>query len=266
MRSLAATILIIATGVMLALAPSFAHAATFEETIAKFSTDTYGDTEAAIPELTASGNPSALNIIEALTDGRLLFDAGTKLVAVQAKDGKLTNAATGEAIAGKGPAGLKPVRLNNRLRRALDGALGCSQPRVVDPSYSDFPGNFFPNSVAEVGFVNPAGGDFRLAPGSPYKGIATDGGDIGAELGVASAAELRASSTVESLTASSESSGGGCSLDPRGASSERASLVVSLGILILLAGRRRKAPQIPRRDAATPTLTPPSGDSQRAQT
>ena len=31
-------------------------------------------------------------------------------------------------------------------------------------------------------------------------------------------------------------------------------LVVSLGILILLAGRRRKAPQIPRRDAAPPTL------------
>jgi urea transport system permease protein len=124
MRSLAATIFVIATGVMLMLASGFAHAATFEETVAKFATDTYSDTEAAIPELTASGNPSALNIIEALTNGRLLFDAGTKLVALQAKDGKLTNAATGEAIAGKGPAGLKPVRLNNRLRRALDAALG----------------------------------------------------------------------------------------------------------------------------------------------
>jgi hypothetical protein len=114
----------------------------------------------------------------------------------------------------------------------------------VDPSlYSDFPGNFFPNSVAEVGFVNPAGGDFRLAPGSPYKGQATDGGDIGAELGVASAAGIRASSTVGSFAATGASSGGGCSLDPRGAQTERTSLALSLGVLILLAarGRRRRS-------------------------
>jgi hypothetical protein len=142
---------------------------------------------------------------------------------------------------------------NHALQTFLPGAVFTNNVLIgpyptaggVDPSlYSDFPGNFFPNSVAEVGFVNAAGGDFSLAPGSPYKGMATDGGDIGAQLGVVSAAELRASSTVGSFTASTESSGGGgCSLDPKGGSSERASLVVSLGILILLAerGRRRRA-------------------------
>jgi hypothetical protein len=114
---------------------------------------------------------------------------------------------------------------------------------VVPSLYSDFPGNFFPNSVGEVGFVNPAAGDFRLAPGSPYKGQATDGGDIGAELGVVSAAEIRARSTVGSFAATGGSSGGGCSLDPRGGPTERTSLALSLGVLIFLAvrGRRRRS-------------------------
>jgi MYXO-CTERM domain-containing protein len=111
-------------------------------------------------------------------------------------------------------------------------------------NYSDFPGNFFPNSEAEVGFVNPGAGDFSLAPGSPYKGKATDGGDIGAQLGVASAAEIRASSTVGSFASTGGTSGGGgCSLDPTGASPERTSLGLSLLVLGLLAarGRRRRS-------------------------
>jgi hypothetical protein len=128
------------------------------------------------------------------------------------------------------------VFTNNVLIGPYPTAVGA------DPSlYSDFPGNFFPNSVAEVGFVNPAAGDFRLAPGSPYKGKATDGGDIGAQLGVASAAEIRASSTVGSFAATGGSSGGGgCSLDPSGASPERASLGLSLLVVILLARGRRQ--------------------------
>jgi hypothetical protein len=111
----------------------------------------------------------------------------------------------------------------------------------VDPSlYSDFPGNFFPNSTAEVGFVNPGGGDFRLAASSPYKGKASDGGDIGAQLGVVSAAELRASSTVGSFAATGGSSGGGgCSLGA-GPPMERTSLGLSLLVVIVLAARRRR--------------------------
>ncbi len=40
-------------------------------------------------------------------------------------------------------------------------------------------GNFFPSSVASVGFVNLAGGDYRLSSSSPYVRAATDGGAIG---------------------------------------------------------------------------------------
>ena len=41
------------------------------------------------------------------------------------------------------------------------------------------PQNFFPASLGEVGFEDPARGDFRLRPVSPYRGAGTDGQDIG---------------------------------------------------------------------------------------
>ncbi len=43
------------------------------------------------------------------------------------------------------------------------------------------PENFFPPDVAAVGFVDAAGGDFRLTPTSPYAGAGTDGRDLGAD-------------------------------------------------------------------------------------
>ncbi|HEX6178952.1 MAG TPA: hypothetical protein VF057_11380 [Thermoanaerobaculia bacterium] len=45
----------------------------------------------------------------------------------------------------------------------------------------DFPpGNFFPASTTDLGFVDFAGGDYRLAPHSPFKRAASDGTDLGA--------------------------------------------------------------------------------------
>ncbi|HEV8657053.1 MAG TPA: hypothetical protein VGS96_00365 [Thermoanaerobaculia bacterium] len=45
------------------------------------------------------------------------------------------------------------------------------------------PGNFFPSTAQDVGFVDFAGGDYRLATTSPYKAAGTDGKDIGADIG-----------------------------------------------------------------------------------
>jgi hypothetical protein len=53
---------------------------------------------------------------------------------------------------------------------------------VGAPSGSYPSGNFFPASIAEVGFMNPGSGNYSLAPGSSYKAAATDGTDIGANL------------------------------------------------------------------------------------
>jgi hypothetical protein len=48
--------------------------------------------------------------------------------------------------------------------------------------------NFFPPSFAAVGFVDQAGGDYRLANTSPYKGAGTDGKDPGVDVDALDAA------------------------------------------------------------------------------
>ena len=53
----------------------------------------------------------------ALQDGRLFFSAEQKKVYIRDAAGTLLDAATGQPVAGAPPADLKPVRLNNRLRR-----------------------------------------------------------------------------------------------------------------------------------------------------
>src|SRR5580700_2130691 len=53
---------------------------------------------------------------------------------------------------------------------------------VGAPSGAYPAGNFFPADVAAVRFANHAGGNYALAPDSPYKSAATDGTDIGANL------------------------------------------------------------------------------------
>src|SRR5258706_1502610 len=99
-----------------------ARAATFEEAISGFAADSYSDSEAAITAVAASGDKMAAPVIGALQDGRLLFDAQSRKVYIKENSG-LLDAATGAPVA-TAPAGLSPVRLNNRLRRAVDAALG----------------------------------------------------------------------------------------------------------------------------------------------
>jgi hypothetical protein len=48
--------------------------------------------------------------------------------------------------------------------------------------------NFFPASLAEVGFVNPALGDYRLSPSSRYRRRGTGGRDPGADIDAINAA------------------------------------------------------------------------------
>jgi len=42
--------------------------------------------------------------------------------------------------------------------------------------------NYYPASISEVGFVDAAGGNFRLGGGSPYRLAATDGKDVGCDM------------------------------------------------------------------------------------
>jgi len=113
---------------LLAIALAFAaaplRAAGLEEALAHFATDDYGEIEEGITAVAASGDPRAASIIEALQDGRLLYSAERKKVYYRDVSGTLFDAVTAVAITGGEPADIDTVEINNRLRRAIDAALG----------------------------------------------------------------------------------------------------------------------------------------------
>src|SRR5215475_5432109 len=100
-----------------------AFAGPFEDAVAKFANDEFSDTEEAIGVVASSGNALAYPIISALQDGRLMADPDSKKVYVTGTDGESIDAATGEPVASV-PDSASAVRLNNRLRRSVDAALG----------------------------------------------------------------------------------------------------------------------------------------------
>ena len=126
--------LVIALGVLIAVAVS-AHAESFEDAITRFAADSYDDTDAAISGVATSGNPLAAEVIAALQDRRLLFSPESHKVFIKDASGRLLDAATGRPVAGDGPADLTQVRVNNRLRRAVD---------VRDPYHPKEIGYFIP--------------------------------------------------------------------------------------------------------------------------
>jgi urea transport system permease protein len=124
--------LVIAIGLLVACGLS-AKAQSYEEALAKFTADSFSDTDDAISGIAASGNPLAIKVIEALQDGRLLFSAEQKKVYIRETAGALLDAATGKPIAGDPPSDLQRVRINNRLRRSIDAALGALTLMSPDP-------------------------------------------------------------------------------------------------------------------------------------
>jgi urea transport system permease protein len=119
--------------VLVALATMPSAAGPFEDAVGKFANDSFSDTEAAIAAIVASGSERALPIISALREERLLADPASKTILVKQSDGKLADAITGAAVA-NGPAGSSAVRLNNRLRRVVDAALGSLTLLSPDPA------------------------------------------------------------------------------------------------------------------------------------
>src|SRR6185503_16451411 len=99
-----------------------------------FLEDDFSETDTGITEVAASGDPRAIAIIEALQDGRLSYSAEQKKVFYKDAAGKLLDAVTGVPAEGAEPADLADVRLNNRVRRALDAALGSLSLQAGDPA------------------------------------------------------------------------------------------------------------------------------------
>jgi urea transport system permease protein len=110
--------------VLLAAGAGLAYAGPYEDALAGFTTDDFSDTADAINAVVASGSPLAAPLVEALQDSRLMFSAKDKKVFIKTTDGALLDAATGKPAAGAPPDDIDAVRLNNRLRGALDAAVG----------------------------------------------------------------------------------------------------------------------------------------------
>ena len=108
-----------------------ATAQNYEAALAGFTKDSFNDTDSAVGAVAASGNPLAIDVIQALQDGRLLY--GGDRVFIRDKAGAILDAATGKPAA-DAPTNLSPVRLNNRLRRSVEAALGGLTLLAADPA------------------------------------------------------------------------------------------------------------------------------------
>src|SRR5690348_9656357 len=95
--------LVFALGLLIAGALN-ANAQNYEAALAGFTKDSFNDTDAAISAVAASGNSLAVQVIESLQDGRLLFADGK--VFIKDKAGAILDAATGKPAA-DAPSNLK---------------------------------------------------------------------------------------------------------------------------------------------------------------
>ena len=129
--------LVFAIGVLvsgvLAVLTTGAQAGPYEDALSRFSADSFDQTIEGINEVVASGNALAAPVITALQEGRLLFSAESKRVFIREQPDRLIDAATGQPAVGPAPADLAPVRLNNRLRRIVEAALGGLTLMAPDP-------------------------------------------------------------------------------------------------------------------------------------
>ncbi|MFM9973887.1 MAG: urea ABC transporter permease subunit UrtB [Beijerinckiaceae bacterium] len=106
-------------------------AAPLDEALKRFSEDSFSETEKAIGEIALSGDDNAAKILEALQAARLFVGGTQKNTFYKDASGQVFNAATGETVAA--PTDLAVVRLNNRLRRSLEAAIGSLTLFSSDP-------------------------------------------------------------------------------------------------------------------------------------
>jgi urea transport system permease protein len=104
---------------------STAAAGSFDDALSRFASSKFDEIEAAVTAVAASGEPRAVAVLEALATGNLLVQPAGRRVYIKSGTGALSDAATGEAApADLAATALKAVKVNNRVRRAVEAALG----------------------------------------------------------------------------------------------------------------------------------------------
>jgi urea transport system permease protein len=112
---------------LLAAALSTAKADDFAALVGGLASESFADKERAVIALGALGDPHAVSILQALTDGRLLRGADGRVVILMPGSPmpKVRDAVTDDDIAGADPHSFGRIIVNNRLRGAIEGALGA---------------------------------------------------------------------------------------------------------------------------------------------
>jgi urea transport system permease protein len=110
---------LLAAALMLAALPAAAESS-YDASLTLLAQDNFARTIEAVRDVAASGDPRAPALLEALRDGRLTQAGGRLFIATRA--GGVVDAATGAPASA--PPDAAPVRINNRVRGALEAALG----------------------------------------------------------------------------------------------------------------------------------------------
>ncbi len=118
---------------LVVMAVPMAHAGPYEDALAGFAADEFSETADSINAVVASGDARAATVLQALQESRLQFSAQDKKVFIKDKDDRLTDAATGAAVATP-PSDTDNVRLNNRLRGMLAAAMGSLTLMAKEPA------------------------------------------------------------------------------------------------------------------------------------
>jgi urea transport system permease protein len=108
------------------MVPVAAGAADLKDLVQQLGADGFAAKEKAIGELGGLGDPRAVQILQALADGDLYTDADNKVVrAEESGDGFATfDPVDGTALGNVASDAIGKIRINNRLRSAIDQARG----------------------------------------------------------------------------------------------------------------------------------------------
>jgi urea transport system permease protein len=116
-----------------AVAADHAEADPVDDILAGFASSKYDEIERTIEALAVSGDAAAPAILDALNAGELQIASDQKLY-IRVNSGGLKEARSGADATGEIPAGLKPVKVNNRVRRAIEAAMGQLTLLSRDPA------------------------------------------------------------------------------------------------------------------------------------
>ncbi len=109
---------------------SEARAQSVETALPLLASSSYSDIEKGIEALAASGHDNAADMLRAMAAGRLFV--GRDRAVIQGADGRFTDALSGQAV--ENAQGLAAPRVNNRVRRNIDTALGTLTIMSPDPA------------------------------------------------------------------------------------------------------------------------------------